>query len=131
MQYLHALPAFVTYFSSAALCMFLFVVTYIHVTPYNEHKEIHDNHNPAASIALVGAMIGFAIPEASLLIHAVGLADFFIWSAVALLVQLFAFVCSLVYDVRERIIAGDMSVGIMLAGISIVAGILNAACLTY
>lgn len=131
MQYLHALPTFLLYFGSAALSMLVFVMAYIRITPYNEHKEIHDRHNTAAAIALVGAMIGFALPEASLLIHAVGLIDFFAWSIVALLVQLFAFACSTVFNVRERIIVGDISVGITLAGISIVAGILNAACLTY
>lgn len=130
-MYLQHLPTFLTYFGSASLSMLVFALIYIGITPYNEFKEIRIKHNNAAAIAFSGALIGFALPEASLLIHSVNLLDFFLWSGVAFCVQIFAFSISLLFQVQKRIVEQDISAGIMLASISIIAGILNAACLTY
>ena len=130
-MYLQHLPSFLLYFGSAAVSVLTFALIYIKLTPYNELQEIRDKHNNAAAIALSGALIGFALPEASLLIHSVNIIDFFAWSAIALGVQLFAFIVSFVFRVQKRVVEQDISAGIMLASISVVAGILNAACMTY
>ena len=130
-MYLEHVPTFFLYFASASLSMLVFVTVYIYLTPYNELHEIRDKHNNAAAIALSGALIGYALPIASLLIHSVNIIDFFMWAIIACLVQLFAFVVSFIFRVQKRIAEQDVSAGIMLASISIVAGILNAACLTY
>lgn len=130
-MYLQHLPTFLMYFGLAAFSMLAFTLIYIKLTPYNELQEIRDNHNKSAAIALSGALIGFALPEASLLIHSVNVSDFLAWSIVAIFVQLFAFIVSFVFKVQKRVAEQDISAGIMLASISIVAGILNAACMTY
>lgn len=130
-MYLQHLPTFFMYFGSAAVSMLVFALIYIKLTPYNELQEIRDKHNNAAAVALSGALIGFALPEASLLIHSVNIIDFFMWSIVALGVQLFAFLVAFVFKVQKRIAEQDISAGIMLASISVVAGILNAACMVY
>ena len=130
-MYLQHLPTFLLFFGSAALSMLTFALVYIGFTPYNELQEIRDKHNVAAAIALSGALLGFALPEASLLIHSVNLIDFWLWSAVAFCVQMFAFIVSFVFRVQERVAEQDLSAGIMLASISVVAGILNAACMVY
>lgn len=130
-MYLQHLPSFLLFFSLAATSMLSFALIYIKLTPYNELQEIRDKHNTAAAIALSGALVGFALPEASLLIHSVNIVDFALWSIVALGVQLFAFFVSFVFQVQKRVAEQDISAGIMLASISVVAGILNAACLVY
>lgn len=130
-MYLQHLPTFLMYFGSAAFSMLTFALIYIKLTPYNELQEIRDKHNNAAAVALSGALIGFALPEASLLIHSVNIIDFFSWSVIALGVQLFAFLVAFVFKVQKRIAEQDISAGIMLASISVVAGIMNAACMVY
>lgn len=130
-MYLQHLPDFLTYFGMALISVLNFFVVYILITLYNELREIRDNRNQAAAIALSGALLGYTIPIASLLIHAVNLIDFFAWSLIALLVQLLAFVASVTFSVNERIVLQDNSAATMLASISIVLGILNAACLVY
>ncbi len=130
-MYLQHLPTFIMYFGSAVISMIVFALIYIGLTPYNEIKEICEKHNNAAAVAFSGALIGFALPIASLLIHSVNIIDFVLWAGVALVVQIFAFVISFVFKVQKRIVEQDVSAGIMLASISIIAGILNAASLTY
>lgn len=133
MDYLINLPNFLLYYGSAILIFLIFIGIYTVITPYRELVEIRNNRNAAAAVALSGSMIGFSLPVASLIAHAVNLTDFFAWSAVAIMVQIATFflVAIVFRGIQERIKERDISIGVMLASSSIVAGILNAACMTY
>ncbi|WP_437178174.1 DUF350 domain-containing protein [Geomonas subterranea] len=65
--------------------------------------------------------------------HSVSFLDMLVWAGVALLVQLLAFLAlRLVFADLSRSIAGDALGPAVLRGtLSLAAGILNAACLTY
>lgn len=133
MQYLATLNNFFLYYGSAIAFFAIFARIYTWVTPHREWREIKDNRNVAASVAFVGSLIGAALPICSLIIHAVDLVDFAIWAAIVLVVQLVTFwsVAFLFKGVSKRIEEKDLSAGICLAGFSVIAGLINAACVSY
>jgi putative membrane protein len=126
------LPAFLSFFALAILLVLLFCRFYSWVTPHDEFALIRAN-NPAAAIAFVGALIGFALPLASAIEHSVSLADCAIWGALALLVQIATFVAVrlTVRHLPQRISDGEIASGIFAAGCSIAVGLVNAASMTF
>lgn len=129
---LATLPDFLAYFGMAIAFAALFVVAYIWVTPHRELALIRAD-TPAAAISLGGAFIGFTIPLGSAIAHSVSLADCAVWSGIALLVQLFAFVAArvLLPDLPARIARDARAAATLVAALSIGVGILDAACMTW
>lgn len=124
--------AFLLAFVVAGLFTLAFKILYQFVTPYRERALIREG-NTAAAITLAGALIGYVLPLASALSHTVSLPEFAAWAALAGVIQIVAFVLVRMIalpDVKARIEAGEVSVAVYLAGISIAVGLLNAACMT-
>lgn len=124
--------AFLLAFVSAGAFTLAFKVIYQFVTPYRERELIRAG-NVAASIALIGALIGYVLPLASALSHTISLLEFAAWATLAGVIQIVSFTLVRVIalrDVKARIEAGEVSVGVYLAGVSIAVGLLNAACMT-
>jgi putative membrane protein len=124
--------AFLLAFVVAGLFTLAFKVLYQLVTPYRERALIRQG-NIAASIALGGALLGYVLPLASALSHTVSLPEFAAWAALAGVIQIVTFTAVRVIalpDVKVRIENGEVSIGVYLAAISIVVGVLNAACMT-
>ena len=123
---------FLGYFIPSLLLVFFFVWVYTKITPHKEVALIKEN-NPAAATTYVGTLIGIALPIASVIANAVGFIDFIIWAILAGIIQLITFfILRLFYPkISERIEQGEMAIAIKLAGVSIIVGILNAACITY
>ena len=119
------------YFMLAIGAIILFVAIYAAITPYPEITLIRAG-NTAAAVSLGGAILGYTIPLAQAVAQSGSLPDMLIWSAVALVAQLLAFVVTrltlprLVTDVVE----GKLASGVFLAAISIAIGMLNAAAMT-
>ena len=123
---------FLAYFLSALVLTALFFVIYVRVTPYKEFDLI-DHGNAAAACSLSGALLGFIIPLASAIIHSVNFFDMLIWGIVALIVQIlvFFFVRVLFKKLDEAMREGMVSKGLFLGALSVAAGILNEACMSY
>lgn len=123
---------FLIYFGLGIAFVGAFLFVYTRITPYDEFKLIRSG-NVAASISLSGAVIGFTLPLASAVIHSVHPWDMMLWSAIALVVQLmvYAIVRVTMLNVSRRIPEGEVSAGVFLGAVSLAAGILNAACMTY
>lgn len=124
--------AFLLAFVVAGLFTIAFKYIYQWITPYNEKALIRAG-NVTAAIALAGALIGYALPLASALSHTISLPEFAAWATVAGVVQISAFsIVRLVAlrDVQVRVENNEIAIGVYLAGISIVVGLLNAACMT-
>jgi len=124
--------AFLLAFVVAGLFTIAFKYIYQWVTPYNEKALIRAG-NVSAAIALAGALIGYVLPLASALSHTVSLPEFAAWAALAGVIQIAAFTgvrLIALPDVKARVEANEVSIGIYLAGISIAVGVLNAACMT-
>jgi len=108
-----------------------FVFVYWQTTRHNEIALIKDNSIPAA-IAFAGAVIGFALPLTSVMLHAVTLLDLVLWGVVAMIVQIAAYFLVRIFmpRVSQRIEDGEIAAGIWLGAVSFVAGMLNAASMT-
>ncbi len=131
---LSGLSAFALYFVLSLVLMLVFKVIYTLITPHDEWKLVKEDKNSAAALGLVGAIIGFSLALASAASHSVSIIDFVIWGVVALVAQTIAFAIVrflLMPKIVERINANEVSAGIVLGGVSIAVGILNAACMTY
>ncbi|WP_309630299.1 DUF350 domain-containing protein [Brevundimonas sp.] len=124
--------AFVIAFAAAGVFTVVFKLIYQWVTPYHERTLIRDG-NPAAAIALGGALIGYVLPLASALSHTVSLMEFAAWATLAGVIQIgvFVVISRLAFkNLATRIEAGEIAASIYLASISICVGLLNAACMT-
>ena len=131
-QSIAGFPDFLLYFVLALVLLAIFVAIYVRVTPYREIALIREG-NIAASISLSGAVIGLVLPLASAIAHSVSPLDMVAWGVIALVVQLivYAVTGALVPRFREAIEAGHAAPATLLAALSVSAGILNAASMSY
>ena len=132
MEFLPYLGAFASYFGIGALATAVFVFIYTRVTPHDEFGLIKEK-NEAAAVALGGALLGFVIAVSGVIKNAVSLQDLAIWAVVALVVQLLAFglVRVMFPKIVRRVSDNEMAAAIFVAAVSISAGLLNAASMTY
>ena len=123
---------FLVYFGLAIAFVAMFLFVYSLLTPYAEFKLIREG-NVATAASLSGALIGFSLPLASSIVNSVHPWDMMIWSVIALIVQLLVFlvVRFTMVNVARRIPQGEVASGVLLGALSVTAGILNAACMTY
>jgi len=126
------LPAYLAYLVTMVVMVLAFARIYLWVTPYHEFQLIKGG-NTAAAISYVGALGGFALAVHSVASGTTVLADLAMWSLVALISQILAFllVAWLLKDLRAGIEADRTSYGVLLGGASLVTGLLNAGALSY
>ncbi|TWR90241.1 DUF350 domain-containing protein [Pseudomonas saxonica] len=126
-----AVSSFALYILVAAIVFALFQFIYTRMTPHREFELIRAN-NPAAAIALGGALIGFALPAGNIISYSVSILDFVVWVTIAAGVQLLAFIATslVVKNLSSRIVNGEQAAAIYTAAIAISVGFLNAACMT-
>jgi putative membrane protein len=110
----------------------LFIAIYIRITPYAELSLIREG-NVAAAWSLSGALFGFVVPLARSVAQSVNLVDMLSWGAVAFLVQLLVYlgVRMAMPGIVTGIPEGKVAHGLFLGAMSLAAGLLNAACMTY
>ena len=123
---------FLIYLGIAAFLLAVFIAIYMRITPYREMSLIRDG-NVAAAFSLSGTIIGMVLPLASALEYSVNLIDLGVWATIALLVQLLVFIIARIAlpNIAQDIPAGKQASGIFLGAISIAAGLLNAAAMSY
>jgi len=125
-------PAFLTYFAATLAMVVLFIAIYIRITPYAELSLIREG-NVAAAWSLSGALFGFVVPLARSVAQSVNLVDMLSWGAVAFVVQLLVYLCvrMTMPGIVTGIPEGKVAHGLFLGAMSLAAGLLNAACMTY
>lgn len=123
---------FLIYLAIAGALLAVFVAIYVRITPYREISLIREG-NTAAAFSLSGTIIGMVLPLASALEYSVNMVDLAVWATIALAVQLLVFVIARIAlpNIVQDIPAGKQASGIFLGAISIAAGMLNAAAMTY
>ncbi len=123
---------FLIYFSIAVALLLVFIFIYVRITPYKELALIREGNN-AAAISLAGTIFGMVIPVSHAIKFSVGIIDMAIWAAIALVVQLLVYVIARVTlpEIARDIPAGKTASGIFLGTISLAAGVLSAACMSY
>lgn len=127
---LSTLPNFLVYFATAAVLTAVFLVLYANLTPQRDIRLIRDG-NIAAAIALIGGLLGFVLPLASVIAHSAVLIDVVLWGVIALAVQMGGFIVArmVLPHLPQAIENGNVSDAIFLGGLSLALGILDAACM--
>jgi putative membrane protein len=123
---------FLAYAGLAIAYLYVFMIAYLRITPYDEVKLIKDG-NVAAALSFSGAVLGFTLPLATSILQAAHPWDMMLWALIAAIVQLLVYVAVryTLINVSRRIPEGQIAAGIVLAAVSVSAGVLNAACMTY
>lgn len=127
--------SFFSFFVTALALIVIFLYLYSVVTPYDDYKLIFEENNIAAALGFGGAIIGVSIPLYSALCNSISYVDFFTWGVIAILIQLiFAFIVTRLggkFCFKTKISQGSISVGILMAFLSIAIGLLNAGSMSY
>ncbi|WPY00484.1 DUF350 domain-containing protein [Candidatus Trichorickettsia mobilis] len=123
---------FITYFGTALLLTLIFTWLYEGITPYNSFKLIKEN-NISAVISFGGALIGFVLPLATILIHSQFIEEVVVWGVVAASIQLMVYVLARVFipELKKNVTENNIAGSLFLAFISLIVGILNAGCMSY
>ena len=123
---------FLLYLAISSVLLAIFVAIYVKITPYREIQLIREN-NMAAAFSLSGAILGMVIPLANAVEYSVNPVDMAIWGFIALAIQLLVFVIARIAlpNIAADIPAGKTAPGFFLGIVSVAAGVLNAACMTY
>lgn len=123
---------FLVYAGMSVAFVYVYMVIYLRLTPYDELKLIKEG-NVAAALSLSGSVLGFTFPLAAAILNSVHPWDMMLWGLIAAVVQLLVYVAVrfTLLNVVRRIPDGQVATGIVLAAITIAAGILNASCMTY
>jgi len=133
MHSLAGLPAFAVYFVSALAMCVVFLLVYTRITPNDEFDLILKEHNATAAVALGGSLLGFAMPLASAIFNSANILDCVIWGVIALIAQLLAYWLAWLShpNLGESIRNNAMAAGLWVAFVSLAAGLLNAASMSY
>ncbi|MCB1628036.1 MAG: DUF350 domain-containing protein [Xanthomonadales bacterium] len=112
--------SFFSYFAAACVLLALFVLLYVHITPYREFALIRSG-NLSACLALLGAVAGFSLP------------DMLLWALLAMAAQalVYLLIDRILPDIPRGIGEGVPAHGALLGGLSVCVGLINAACITY
>jgi putative membrane protein len=126
---LKGVPIFLQYLALGFGLLVAFFVIYVWVTPHDELKLIRGG-NSAAALSLGGAMLGFVLPLGIVIAHHATVPQVAFWGVIALVVQIVAFFIAraLVPALPQAIESGKNSAGALAGLVSLVIGILNAAC---
>lgn len=129
---LYGLPAFIAYFAVALGLVALYLAIYMFATAHDELALIRNN-NPAAAVALGMSLLGFSMPLSSAIIYSNSILDMAIWGIVAIIVQIIVYwlVRLLVPGLSQKIAENQIAPALLLGAISLAAGLLNAASMTY
>jgi putative membrane protein len=127
--------SFGQFFLTAMAVFAAFLFLYAKVTPYDDYQMIFVENNTAAALGFGGAVLGLCIALYSALVHSVSYIDFVMWAGVAMAIQLvFAFALTRLsgkYSVEKHINNGDISVGVLMAFMSVSIGLINAGSMSY
>jgi putative membrane protein len=128
---LAAIAAYATHIIASAILLGVFFYIYTWLTPFDEVALIHAGKTSAA-LSLGGAMVGFSLTLASSIIYNASLMSVVAWAVVAMVVQVvvYAVVSRLLHTIKTEIEAGNAAMGGFVGAASLVAGIINAACLS-
>ena len=124
--------SFLLYLGLAVVFVVAYLAIYVRVTPYREFTLIRDG-NAAAAASVSGSLLGFVLPLAAAVTQSVNALDMAVWAAVALVVQIgvYLVIRALMPGIVRHISEGRVAAGVVLGVVSLAAGILNAACMTY
>ena len=122
-------PSFFGYFLVGLFFLGAYFLAYTRVTTYDE-MELIRHGNMAAAYSLIGSALGFSLPLAIAISHTASAQAFVFWALVSMVTQIvtYYFLKLVLKDVDAQIEANNSAYGILDGGISLVVGVINAAC---
>lgn len=128
---LKGLPFLISHFLVTCFIFFLGLWVYLKITPFDEFDLIKKG-NVAASISLMGASLGIALPLAFCLSSSLNIIDIIIWGSISVLIQLFCykFVDYILKDLPKRIEDGQISSAVFLFSLKISLSFVNSAAIS-
>jgi len=123
--------AYALHLLSGCALLAAFFAVYTKITPFNEVALIREG-NAAAALSLTGAGVGFCLTVVSSILHNDTFWMFFIWSIAALLVQtaVYASLTRMLPNMNEAIETNNVAMGGAMGALSLMVGMINAACLS-
>ena len=124
------LPILVLQLAATLGLLAIGIACYMAVTPFHEARLVREG-NAAAGIVLMGALVALAIPLAATLATSAVTLDILIWGAVAVVVQLLAFLltAALFRGLRAMIEAGNAGAACVVVGIQLAVALVNAGAM--
>lgn len=109
----------------------VFVLIYLRVTPYAEIALIRKGCI-APALSFGGTLIGFSLTVASGILNLPDYPHFIAWAAVAMVVQLVAFIVMqrAIPELPKALEANNIAMGALMGAISLSIGLINGACLS-
>lgn len=130
LKYLEGLPHFAAQFGLGLGLLMAFVVVYAAATPHRELVLVRAG-NTAAAISLSGAILGFGIVIAGIVLRGSAWLELAVWGVVALIVQIAVMV--VIWWLRpgacQRVADGGIADAVLMAALSVAVGAVNAATL--
>lgn len=124
-------PVLMLHLVVAIAMLVIGAIVYMWITPYEDLKLVRSN-NPAAGIALGGALVGLAVPLASAVASSVNVYDILMWGVVTLVVQICVFkvVDWVLKGLPKRIEDGEIGAACLLTGAKWAVAAINAAAVS-
>ncbi len=116
---------------SGLIMVGLFAAVYVRFTPFHEMPLIRRGCT-AAALSLAGAIVGFSLTVASSILHNDHYLMFVAWGTLAAVVQMAAYLLieRSLPEMKAAIEANNMAMGALMGTVSLVVGVINAACLS-
>lgn len=109
----------------------IFISAYTRLTPFDEMDLINKGVS-AAALSFGGAIIGFALPIASSILHSNSYLQFVIWGLTAMVVQMLSYlvVSRFIPHLEKALEADNIAVGMLTGAIAVGVGLINAGCMS-
>lgn len=116
---------------SGLIMVGLFAAVYVRFTPFHEMPLIRRGCT-AAALSLAGAIVGFSLTVASSILHNDHYLMFVAWGTLAAVVQMAAYLLieRSLPEMKAAIEANNVAMGALMGTVSLVVGVINAACLS-
>lgn len=126
------LPVALAYFAIALVLYAAALALHGLASPQREFPLLRSG-NTAAALSLAGAMLGLALPLATVVAISASMLDLVVWSAIALLLQVLAVsvLRRMTPAVGAQLVDGSMAAGVFFAGLAVAVGLLNAAAMLF
>ena len=128
---MEAFSNYLLHLLSGLLMVGLFVVIYMRVAPFHELALIRQGI-VAPALSLGGATIGFSLTVASSILHNDSYALFLMWGSCGLVVQVitYALLARAFPRLPDQLAGNNVAAGASAGVLSLVVGIINAACMS-
>lgn len=126
-NYLAALPQFLSTFLLATLLISVFWSIYTYLTSHDEIALLRQG-NVSTAIGLSGALLGFALPLCAAIFDSMSYGALVQWAMVAMAIQIaiYALLRLMLPELHNAITDDRPATAILLAAISVIAGMVNA-----